>query len=158
MNITMVLTGVPELLRAFELTDAGTRVRTIAAIKKGTEAVEAGALQRVPRKTGELAGTIRAEYSNDGMTGLVKVGYGKLLRRSTSATEAGKKRLATKRRRLGSKSGLGSYGPVIERGDPRRHRAAHPFLVPALTQATPQIKADVAAAPVAAGKAAGFAT
>jgi hypothetical protein len=111
----------------------------VQAIRVGTKQVCAGAIGRAHRVSGEMASTIRDEYSKDGLVGYAKVGYGKLLRRSKSGTAAGKARLVAKRKVRGSKSGLGAYAPVVERGDPRRHHLPHPFMVPSLEAARPAI-------------------
>jgi hypothetical protein len=156
MDIKAALMGVDAFKRAVALTDAGTKARTIAAIQRGTQAVAAKARARAPKRSGEMAGTIRDEYSESGLIGYVKVGFGKLLRRSRGATA--EKRAKTKKRRKakGSKSGQGSYAPVIERGDKRRNREARPFVVPALREERPQIVRELEAAPEHAAKAGGL--
>jgi HK97 gp10 family phage protein len=142
-KITTLLDGVPRLMRQLQLADAATRERTIAAIERGTKRVAAGARSRAPKLTGELAGTIRDEYSKDRLIGYVRVGFGKLLRRSKASTEARRQRLAKKRRTKGARTGKGTYAPVIERGDPRRHRKAHPFLMPAFNGEKPTIVSEI---------------
>jgi hypothetical protein len=155
-KITTLLDGVPRLLRQLQLADAATRERTIAAIERGTKRVAAGARQRAPKLTGEMAGTIRDEYSKDRLIGYVRVGFGKLLRRSKASTEARRQRLAKRRRSKGSRSGEGTYSPVIERGDPRRHRKAHPFLMPAFEGEKPGIISDIGQATKEGAHAAGL--
>lgn len=162
IDIKAALAGVPQLVRAIQLTDAGVRTRTIAAVKRGTEAVVAGAEMRVPKVTGELAFTIRAEYGKDGMIGYAKAGYGTLPRRSQASTVNKADRLARRRglsaqqrqalvnaakssrQALSRVGGLGVYAPVVERGDPRRHHEPHPFLIPALMAERAGIMADIA--------------
>lgn len=143
-KITSLLAGVPDLARKLQLMDATTRARTIAAVERGTKAVAAQARLRAPRVTDEMASTIRDEYSPDKLVGFVKVGMGKLPRRSQATTDKGKRRFAkiAKQRKVGR----GAYAPVVERGDPRRHHKAHPFLIPSLVDEKPTIIADLAQA------------
>lgn len=156
MDIKMVLEGVDQFKRAIQLTDAGTRQRTIAAIFRGTKAVAAKAKARAPRKSGEMAETIRDEYSKEGLVGFVKVGYGKLLRRSRASTAEKRKKLKTSRQKRGAKTGEGAYSPVIERGDRRRNRAPHPFLIPSFNEERPEIIKELEAAPIAAATTGGL--
>jgi hypothetical protein len=169
VKVNLALNGVPELFRALELTNAGTCAETIKAIERGTKAVAAGASARAPRRSGEMAHTIRDEYSSDKMTGYVKVGYGKLMRRSrASSAEARDKHLAkrqSKRLQLAlagsskqalSVLDLGVYAPVVERGDKRRHKPAHPFTIPALIAERPAIMSDLKNAPIKAAHQAGI--
>jgi HK97 gp10 family phage protein len=158
MDIKIVLQGVDAFKRAIRLSDAGTRANTIAAIERGTQAVEAKAKAKAPRLSGEMAETIRDEYSKDRLVGYVKVGYGKLLRRSHASTAERKKRLKERRRRKGSKSGQGAYAPVIERGDKRRNRQPQPFMIPALNEERPTIIKELADAPIKAAQAGGLTT
>lgn len=132
IKIGLLLTGVPQLQRALELADPKTRAATKIVIRRGTEAVVADAKRRIHSVSGELASTVRGEYSDDGMIGYVKVGYGKLPRRSRASTAERQAHLARARKRSSTKTGKGAYGPVIERGDPRRHHRPHPFVMPAL--------------------------
>lgn len=157
IKILTLLEGVPELIRRIELTDAATRVGTVAAIQRGTKRIAADARQRAPKVTGEMASTIRDEYSKDGLTGYVKAGFGKLPRRSRAAAAARQNRLASRRSAKGTKAGKGSYAPVVERGDPKRHHKPHPFVMPAFVAAQPGIKEDLARATVIGAKEGGFA-
>lgn len=152
MNIKAALEGADQFQRAIRLADAGVRARTKDAIKRGTKAVAARAISKAPKRSGELASTIRDEYSKDEMVGFVKVGYGKLLRRSRAANKDARERHQTKRvlkrykRALATTSSqalsvtdLGVYAPVVERGDKRRHKPAQPFVIPALREERPTI-------------------
>jgi len=156
MKLTTVLSGVPEFVRAVELTDKKTKEKMIEAIHHGTEEVAAKAEEKVPRRSGELASTIRAEYSKDQMTGFVRAGYGKLIRKSRAKSEGGlaraKQRRAKRRERLAAANtskralaalDLGVYAPVVERGDPKRHKPARPFLIPALMEERPEIMNEI---------------
>lgn len=156
MDIKLVLEGVDQFKRAIQLTDVGTRQRTIAAVSRGTKAIAAKAKARAPRKSGEMAETIRDEYSKDGMIGFVKVGYGKLLRRSRASKAEKRKKLKASRLKQGSKTGEGAYAPVIERGDRRRGREPHPFLIPSLNEERPEIIKELEAAPIAAATTGGL--
>jgi hypothetical protein len=155
-KFTTVLDGVPRLLRQIQLTDAGTRARTIAAIQRGTKRVAAAARTRAPKVSGEMASTIRDEYSKDGMIGYVKVGFGKLLRRSQASSAARRDRLTKRRKAKGAKSGKGSYAPVVEHGDKRRHKKAHPFVIPAFQAERSSIETELKQATVDGAKAGGL--
>jgi len=171
-KVTMLLTGVPQLLRAIELTDAGTRARTIAAIEQGTKRVAAGARVRAPKVSGELAATIRDEYSKDRMIGYVKAGFGILPRTTASRAmgAASRARALSRQQRnalrfAAAKSSraamaamdLGVYAPVVEHGDPRRHHKPHPFLIPAFAAERPSIIEDIGNATKAGAKDGGLA-
>lgn len=167
--VSMVLEGTLETMRAAELADVGIRSRTVAAIRRGTMAVVAGAEQRVPKNTGELAWTIRAEFSKNGLTGYAKAGYGKLLRRSGSRAAAVRDkhlrkladhklqmRLAGSSKQALSAGDVGVYAPVVERGDAKRHHRAHPFLIPAFKSEEGGINASIIDAAKTGVMAAGF--
>jgi len=135
----MVLSGAEELKRALQLAVPRTRANVIAAVHKNTEAVAAKAKAAAPKLTGELASTIRPEYSKDDLVGFVKVGYGKLPRRSKAGTPKGMKRAQTRKR----KTGKGAYAPVVDRGDPRRHIKAKQFLTRPFEQQKPTAIKDI---------------
>jgi len=154
-KFTAELRNVEAFQRAVKLTNKATRDRMVSAIQRGTEAVVAGALTRVPRKSGELAWTLRAEYGKDGLVGYAKAGFGTLLRASRAKSAAGlakfrakreqqrvKRKAATSSRSALAAGDVGVYAPVVERGDPKRNHQAHPFMVPALLKARPAIIAD----------------
>ena len=154
-KFTTLLEGVPRLVRQIQLADTATRERTIAAVQRGTKRVAASARARAPKASGEMASTIRDEYSKDGLVGFVKVGLGKLARRSRASSAAAKDRLAKKRSARARARGKGRM-PVIEHGDPRRHRTANPFVIPALVGERDAIIADLAKATVDGGRTAGL--
>lgn len=174
-KITALLEGVPNFLRKLELANEETRARTKAAIRRGTQAVVTAAEQRVPKRSGELAYTIRAEFATDGMVGYAKAGFGKLPRRSRASTTARRARAGAKRqltaeesrlqfrlaptsrKALAAKSDLGVYAPVVERGDPRRHHRPHPYMIPALQAERPTIIDDLKQAATGAVRDAGVA-
>lgn len=155
-KITTILEGVPRFVRQLQLADVATRERTIAAVKRGTQRVAAAARSRAPVKSGEMASTIRDEYSKDGLVGFVKVGFGKLPRRSRASTIAKQQKLAKKRRARGTRAGKGSYAPVVERGDPRRHHRPHPFVMPAFNAEKSGIVDEIAKATHEGAKAGGL--
>jgi hypothetical protein len=156
-----------QFVRAVKLTDQHTRKNVSAAVRRGTKAVAQGAISRVPVRSSELQGTIRDEYSKDGMVGFVKAGYGKLLRRSRSVSEERRANLKARRRAekqkkaKGSKNAmnqldLGVYAPVVERGDRRRNKPAKPFLHPSLRAERPRIQSDMKHALNTAARQGGF--
>ncbi len=144
MNTKIVLEGFDRLARELKLANPHIRARVVAAIRTNTQAITVQAVARAPRKTGELAATGRAEYGRDGLTGLVKFGYGELGRRSRATTAKGARRFAkvqasrdaraVKFSKAGSSratlasADLGVYAPVIDRGDSRRHIKAQHYL------------------------------
>jgi hypothetical protein len=138
--IRVAIAGVEQLRRSLKLTNERTKVGVRGAIRRGTVKVRDGAKARVHQRTGELHDTIRDEYSGDEMVGWVKVGYGKLPRRSRAKTDKGQARA---KRRGKRPTGKGAYGPVEERGDKRRNRPAHPFLHPSLRDEKSGIISDV---------------
>ncbi len=143
-KITLLLMGVEKLKRGLKLGEEATLSRMQQAIRAGTQQVCHGATGRIHHVSGELASTIRDEYSKDGLIGYAKVGYGRLLRSSRAKTKQGRERL--KRRRKGKLSGKGSYAPVVERGDPKRHHKAHPFMRASFEAARPTISANIESA------------
>lgn len=175
-KITALIDGVARLERALELTDEGTRVRTIAAIREGATHVERGAELRVPKRSGELAYTIRSEFAKDGMVAWVKAGYGKLLRRSRATTGKNQAKTAAARERAKARSAnndlqralantskqamavtdLGIYSAVVEHGDKRRNKPKRPFLMPSFVTEKPNILTNLAKAPQAAARQAGL--
>ncbi len=133
----MALVGAEQLNRALKLAIPHVAANMRAAIQKNTKAIASAAKARAPKLSGELASTIRDEYSTDGFAGFVRVGKGKLPRRSRAVTVKGRARVRTR------KAGQGAYAPVVERGDPRRHHRPHPFLIPSFTARKPTAMADI---------------
>ncbi len=139
VKFSMAMQGAEQLNRALKLAVPETAARVRGAIQKNTRAIAAAARARAPKVTGEMAATIRDEYSPDGLIGYVKVGKGKLPRRSRAGTVKGRARARGRAR----STGQGAYAPVVERGDPRRHHKPHPFLIPAFTARKPTAVADI---------------
>jgi hypothetical protein len=135
----MALKGAAELVRQLKLADPGTHAAVARVIQQGTEAVAGAARSSAPKVTGEMASTIRAEYSADHLTGFVRVGFGKMPRRSSVRQRLRAANGYRRRRALGP----GGYAPVIEHGDPRRHHIAEPFLSPSLQSKQPQIRSGL---------------
>lgn len=156
LKVTSLLDGVPRLKRAIQLADPATRERTRLAIKRGAERIVAEARSRAPKDTGEMAATIRAEYNDTGLIAYVKVGLGKLPRRSHASRESRQLRLARRRKAAGTRAGKGAYAPVVERGDPKRHHKPHPFLIPALLTNRDAIAKEIGAAAVEGPKSVGL--
>lgn len=125
VKITSALAGAERLIRAIKLANPATKARVVAAIKKNTKAVAAGAIGRAPKVTGEMVSTIRDTYSDDGLAGFVRVGLGKLPRRSNATTPKGIARAKARKRKVGR----GAYAPVVNFGDKHRNHRAAFFLV-----------------------------
>lgn len=123
-KFTMALGGAEKLIRELKLANPRTRANVGAAIRKNTKAVVEQAKSRIHSRTGELASTVRDEYSDDGLVGYGKAGFGKLPRRSKAQTAKGKARAKGRTRNTGK----GAFAPVIDRGDPRRNIEAQHFL------------------------------
>lgn len=138
-KITTLLAGAEQLERALKLANPKTKAAVVAAIQKNAKEIAAKARAAAPKVTGEMVSTIRDEYSTDGLVGYVKVGFGKLPRRSKAGTIAGIARAKARKRTVGR----GAYAPVVERGDPRRHHLPHPFLMPAYAQDKPTAIKDI---------------
>lgn len=81
----------------------------------------------VPRRTGELASTLRMRVSKDGMVGFVDAGYG-VLKRANKSRQRRKHLSGAKLYTLSHMPGV--YAPVVEFGSRRNH--ASPFLRPAI--------------------------
>lgn len=152
----VVLQNVEKFNREIKLMNERTRSNVKGAVRRGTQAVVAGAESRAPKRSGELASTIRDEYSESGLIGYAKAGYGKLTRRSRATTPEGKAKaqvrrenaklqlaLANTSKQAMSVASLGVYAPVVERGDKRRHKPARPFMIPAFKAAKPTIMSEM---------------
>jgi hypothetical protein len=147
---------VEKFNREIRLMNEHTRSNVKEAVRRGTREVDAGAEARAPKRSGELASTIRDEYSKSGLVGYAKAGYGKLTRRSRATTPEGKAKAQARRENMKlqlalantskqalSVVNLGVYAPVVERGDKRRHKPARPFMVPAFKAAKPAIMSEM---------------
>lgn len=82
VKLSMQVRGVKEFVQKVDLSNKHIVRLARKIIKEGTHHIESLAFQNVPKRTHELASTIRAEFSDDGMTGWVRAGYGKLIRRA----------------------------------------------------------------------------
>jgi hypothetical protein len=136
IKINAILAGASELSRAIKLADPATRAKVVATIRQHTENVGSAAKASAPVRTGELASTIRTEYSTDGMTGYVKAGLGKLPRHGSAAR-------TTRQRHRSKQIGRGAYAPVVNYGWRSHHIAANPFLTRPYQADEPQVVADL---------------
>lgn len=171
ISVFTVLEGIADFQRTIELTDEGTRKRTIEVVRNGAQAISDGAEQRAPKRSGELKESIRPEFHKSGMTAWVKAGYGILVRSIASKGMGAKSRAraiarrdkmrerfknaVTSRRALAALE-LGVYAPVLEKGDKRRNKPQRPFLYPAFKQEKPAIIDGLKKAPLDAAKSAGL--
>ena len=123
MKVSVTITGGHAFVGQFKLLNFAATDRLSRVVERSTKAVEAGALARVPKGTGELASTIRSRYRPDKLRGTVMAGKGDLPR-------AGK---AAKRTRAGNavKPGRGAYAPIVEYGSHDPIRQPEPFMHPA---------------------------
>lgn len=103
------------------------RTRVAGAIVETTNDALSIAKRLVHRRSGELAGTLRADFSASGMTGQVKAGYGHLPPKRSH--ESARIRRIRGAKELGPQL-PGVYAAIVEFGS--KSRPAHPFLVPAV--------------------------
>jgi hypothetical protein len=141
VNIKLALIGIEQFQRTVKLQDAKTRAATIGAVERSTKRTEGVMRAIVPVRSGEMLSTIRDEYSAARLTGYVRVGDAKLPRRK-KYTGAGNRKMRKRKVKIGK----GSYAPVIDRGDPRRHIAAQHFTDRAMQATRDENIADIAKA------------
>lgn len=134
-KLSMNVRGVREFTQGVKLTNDRMRQRAAGIIRRGTERIAGTAKQLVPKRSGELASTIRAEFSDDGMVGWARAGYGKLVRRNAKQAQKDRFRKRNKFRKKfkGSAAALkaldlGVYAPVVEYGDKRRRRKPREYM------------------------------
>ena len=132
LKLSMQILGAQRLKRAFETASLETRREVALAVQYTAEEVAQSARLRVPVRTGELRGTIRAEPGNSPFVWFVKAGYGTLKRssrRSSTSTRTRRPRV----RMLGPTE-AGIYAMVVEFGSQtgRAKQRAQPYLFPAL--------------------------
>lgn len=164
-KIVMTIEGDHAVTNLFRSMTPEIVVELRSAVHETTRAVEQGAKMRAPvsaggresRKAkrrpgpGELRDTIRAEFSDDLLTGYVRAGYGKLRRRLKGKAKSKRTKAARARRAAaGAQTDLGVYAMAVEYGSPRRGIPAQPFLRPALEAEKPRHQQRVAAAMVRA--------
>jgi hypothetical protein len=102
------------------------RTRVQHEIVETTNAALALANQFVPRLSGELARTLRADISKSGMTGQVKAGFGNLP--SKRKGESARIRRVRGAKELGPQL-PGAYAAIVEWGS--QGRPGHHYLMPA---------------------------
>lgn len=150
VKITMTIDGAHQVASLFRSMTPTVRRELAQAIRETTQQVAQGARMRAPTSSGgrssrkakrrpgpgELRDTIRAEFTDDGLAGFVKAGYGKLRRRvkgAKSKRKSARKRAAkvlAARAAAGAQRDRGIYAMPVEYG--ARNRGAQPFLRPAL--------------------------
>lgn len=178
IKLSMRVRGVKEFARKVDLTNKATFKYAKEVVHDGTRQIEGLAKGNVPKRTGELEGTIRSEFGRDGMVGWVRAGYGRLVRRGATtklkqrAAKRAAKRSRAMRKLLGLKrvgitfskrallsaagSDAGVYAPVVEHGDRRRNKPARHFLRNAFETAAPSIGQQFAQVPDRAAREAGL--
>jgi hypothetical protein len=141
MSVRVTISGWGTVLRDVQVIGQLGLANVRQVVKRTANRIADGARARVPRRSGELASTIRTTMlpeTGSGDVGLVQVGYGKLPRRGATSDR-------TKRRsRLLNDRGV--YAPVIEFGDAKRNKPAKPFLFPAAEEAQAGFVLDMAQA------------
>lgn len=137
-SVTVTIKGLQRASDAFRMLDAESRKRVRAGVIASLAEAKAIALTLVPRRTEELAATIRTEMPPDETgvrpIGYLMAGYGSLKRRSRAKTARGK---ARHRKLTLANTQPGVYAMVEEFGDAKRNHAAHPYIVPAIEQTRP---------------------
>lgn len=123
MRLYIKITGANAFSRAVGNVTPELKNAISEALHKNAEKVVEGARQRVHKKSGELAATIRDEYSPDGLVAWIRAGFGQLKRSPRSH----------RRSKSGSKvqGGQGDYAAVVEFGSKTENQQPHPFLFPA---------------------------
>ena len=125
----MQVYGTRQLWRTLDRASAEMRRRVATAVAFTAQEVANGARARVPKDTGELASTIRAEPTTNPFVWFVKAGYGNLPRRRRAAAAGS----GTRRRpRVTRVEQPGAYAAVVEFGSRARNIPAQPFMFPAL--------------------------
>jgi hypothetical protein len=142
LKILATLDGVRRVQRSLQLLDAETRTRAAGAVDASVDEAVHEAQSRVPRRTEELARTIRKSKSKDGLAAWLQVGFGSLRRRSRSK---GLRKSRRRARQLGPVE-PGIYAMVVEFGDAKRNKPAEPYIVPAIEVVRPHHQARIAAA------------
>lgn len=132
-NIATEVTGIRDVVNALRILQPETQERLRAVVRESATAAVAGAKSRVPVLSGELAGTIRADYTKDGLVAFVKAGFGTLKRRSRA--KVGSKRRGRARAKQLGPIEPGIYAMVVEFGSTTQ--PAQPYLFPAIEAVRP---------------------
>lgn len=127
MKVTVKVTGDRAIIGSLSMLDMAGRNRLEKAVDTSSAKILAGAQARVPRRSGELAKTLRRKVSSSKLSATIMAGYGELARK-------GKARVA-RARGVAVNEGAGVYAPVVEFGSQRS--PAEPFLFPALEAEKP---------------------
>lgn len=128
--ITAQLIGFDKAAKRLLMLNPAISARVVPVIRESTEQMKAIALGLVPRKSGELAATLRTRFSAKGFVGYLDAGYGILPRRKKGVT--GKLAGIRRRKELLNSKTPGVYAPVVEFGSQRSKPS--PFMIPALEQ------------------------
>lgn len=165
-KLSVSILGFKRVQAAFKMMSVEVRTRMQQQIKESTQRVEHGAKMRAPvsgassRKAkgrlgaGELRDTIRSEIVEDGLTGFVKAGTGKLTRRSRALKPKQQRVLSASQAMRAAHSdairmnnaldrSAGVYAMVIEYGSPGQGKPAQPFLRPAKEAELPTLRKGV---------------
>ena len=127
MRVSVKVTGARAIIGSLSMMDVVARMHLEHAVDVSSAAILAGALERVPRLTGELAKTLRRKISRTGMSAAIMAGHGELTRKGKSQ--------GLRAKGLAVNAGKGVYAPVVEFGSATN--PAHPFLFPALEAEKP---------------------
>jgi hypothetical protein len=138
--------GVRKVTRALQLMNTETKARCRTEVQASVSEAVAQAKGRVPRRTDELADTIRGVMANgDSPVGWLQAGFGSLKRRSRSRTVKGQVRARQKAKQQGPIE-PGIYAMVVEFGDALRNKPAEPYINPAVEATRPHHEARIATA------------
>lgn len=128
--ITAELVGFDKAAKRLLMLNPAVSARVVPEIRKSVQEMLGIARSLVPRKSGELAGTLRTRFSAKGFVGYLDAGYGVLPRNRKGLK--GRVARARRRKELLTSKMPGVYAPVVEFGS--RRSKASPFMVPALEQ------------------------
>lgn len=133
--------GFDKAARRIALLDDAVKRKVVVAIHRSTTEMLHIAQTLVPKKTGELAGTLRTRFTKSGLAGFAEAGFGAYLNRRVKGESRALARVRKRKGLLTSSFGPalpGVYAPVVEFGDRKRNHRASPFLVPALEFVKPR--------------------
>ena len=136
MKVTVKITGDKAILGSLSLMNVKGRIRLGQAVDRSSAAILVGAQARVPKRSGELAKTLRRKISPSGLSATIMAGYGQLARKGKAA--------GARARGIKVNDGKGVYAPVVEFGSSTS--PAQPFLFPALEAEKPAFLAGCNAA------------
>lgn len=129
--------GVNKLRRTLKRIDPEVTADVKTAIREGAEAIQADAINLVPRDTGDLARSIDYRVSSDGLAAVVgpAARAAEIVRRKTgSAFKAAQVRLSARNKKLMFEFYKGWWIERGTKGSPKRNippQPARPFMKPA---------------------------